>query len=397
MLLSLSWSATASANTDRFQRCDQYDREIDSAVKRWWGVYDYPLAWKAQLYQESLCKSDAVSPVGAAGLAQFMPATWRDMERRYGVRSSPHQDISIDWGARYMAMRMNGWKSKRPQHERWRLGLASYNAGFGNILNAQKKCDGARMWNEIKMCLHLITGHNSKETKTYVERIERWWGDLAHKTPWDMPRELRREKDSRVIDRIVDEFDVRRFFSGASWCTYWQPWPDEVPSAWASADHCHREMRYKAPPYIYSKIVTREAGVMDGVLYGSGRSAVQPRAMIEGEDVYILGYPGGSSEPSLRRGRVYLERSTPASDHYSHPATIVLIETPGQLLYESTYEPVIGGMSGGIVTSTRYEPLAVLVTQNGMTDLTGDGIPDASSDVVPLRDIWELTGSEIMR
>ena len=395
-MLLLSWSATASAS-DRFYRCNQYDKEIESAVKRWWGVFDFPLAWKAQLYQESLCRSNAVSPVGAAGLAQFMPDTWRDMERRYGVQASPHQDISVDWGARYMALRMNGWKSKRPQFERWRLGLASYNAGFGNILEAQRKCDNTRMWREIKLCLHLVTGHNANETKTYVDRIERWWGELAIDEPWLMPRELRRIKDHRVIDTIVERFDVRRFFSGKSWCTYWKPWPDELPGVWASADHCHREMEYRSPPYITTDVVTRAAGEIDGVLYGYGRIKDQPRDLIEGEDIYIVGYPGGSSEPSLRRAKVYLKRNNPANADYLHADTIVIIETKEQLLYESTYESVIGGMSGGIVTSTDYEPLAVLVTQNGLTDLNGDRLPDASSDVVPLRDVWAIETQEAER
>lgn len=46
---------------------------------------------KAQYYQESHLKPNAVSPVGAAGVAQFMPATWRQISRELGYGNvSPH-------------------------------------------------------------------------------------------------------------------------------------------------------------------------------------------------------------------------------------------------------------------------------------------------------------------
>lgn len=146
--------------------------------------------WKAQLYQESLCNPNAVSPVGARGLAQFMPATWRDMEQRHNVKDSPHDDIAIDWGAYYMSKLMRGWSSKRPDYERARLAQASYNAGFGNILKSQRRCGGVRMWDQINPCLSQITGHNAKETITYVSRIERWSRNMSKNEPWSIPWEI---------------------------------------------------------------------------------------------------------------------------------------------------------------------------------------------------------------
>jgi len=95
--------------------------------------------------------------------------------------------------------------------------------------------------------------------------------------------------------------------------------------------------------------------------------------------------------------RVYIKRQNSASDDYSHPATIIVIETQRRYVSGATYEPVIGGMSGGIIASLTYEPLGVLVTQNGLTDLTGDGVPDSSSDVMPLRDVWAMTETEILQ
>lgn len=161
----------------RFRACEPYRDQIRSAVKRYWGIYNYPAAWVAQLYQESLCRPDARSPVGASGLAQFMPATWREVstQLRLPPNASPHDDVAIRAGAFYMARMMGIWTSQRPRHERWRLGLASYNAGAGNIINAQRACNGARMWGQIQICLPRITGRNAEETRTYVERIQIWW------------------------------------------------------------------------------------------------------------------------------------------------------------------------------------------------------------------------------
>lgn len=155
---------------------DKYDREIRQAVKRWWP--DLPLwrLWKAQLYQESRLDPRAVSPAGARGLAQFMPATWRDVTRTLGVVASPHDDIAIEAGAYYMAKLRGNWRRDRTVLEKNELAQASYNAGLGNILKAQHRCADARLWMEIQTCLALVTGkQNARETKNYVARIARWW------------------------------------------------------------------------------------------------------------------------------------------------------------------------------------------------------------------------------
>jgi soluble lytic murein transglycosylase-like protein len=81
-----------------------------------------------QGWQESRYRADAVSPVGAKGLMQFMPATADE----FGINPlDPYQ--SIDAAGRYMAMlfRMTG---------SWASALAAYNWGIGNV---QRKGLGA--------------------------------------------------------------------------------------------------------------------------------------------------------------------------------------------------------------------------------------------------------------
>ncbi len=136
--------------------------------------------WKAQLYQESLLDPNAVSPAGAEGIAQFMPGTWEEISRRlgYGGLSRRDADHAIDFGAYYMARLSRGWKFPRPVMDRHYLALSSYNAGFGNILAAQRACGGALLYAAIIECLPSITGRHSNETITYVQRIRRWRREL---------------------------------------------------------------------------------------------------------------------------------------------------------------------------------------------------------------------------
>jgi len=155
---------------------DRYDLQIRAAVRDYWPAYPYWRAWKAQLYQESRLDPGAVSPVGAQGLAQFMPGTWRQVSAELKLgEASPHTDIAISAGAFYMAKRRSGWSSPRPEADRHRLAAASYNAGFGNLLKAQKACGDRSLYVEIIACLPEITGQHSAETISYVRLIWKWW------------------------------------------------------------------------------------------------------------------------------------------------------------------------------------------------------------------------------
>lgn len=158
----------------------KYDAEIERAVKRWWVDFPHWKAWKAQLFQESRLDPNAVSPVGARGLAQFMPGTWRDVAGSLRLVGSPHDDAAIEAGAFYMAKLRRTWSGRnRTGEQRNRLGQASYNAGTGNILGAQSVCNNALEWEHIAPCMIYITGaKNAHETITYVERIDRYWKRL---------------------------------------------------------------------------------------------------------------------------------------------------------------------------------------------------------------------------
>jgi soluble lytic murein transglycosylase-like protein len=160
---------------------DKYDQEIQAATARYWPPEIDWRWWKAQLYQESRLDSSAVSPVGARGLAQFMPGTWNDVCRQLGLTGvSPHEPgPAILAGAYYMGKLAAQWSSPRPEIDKWDLARASYNAGLGNILKAQKVAGGALLYSEIILALPEVTGENSRETITYVERIHKYYEEMA--------------------------------------------------------------------------------------------------------------------------------------------------------------------------------------------------------------------------
>lgn len=162
---------------------DTYDDQIRKAAKRWLPEYEAVYGMeilKAQLYQESLLKPDAVSYVGASGLGQFMPATWREVSKQMGWNgvSVFSADHNIEAAAFYMSSRLRMWSSPRPMADQVSLGWACYNAGCGWILKAQKLCGNPNLYSDIIQCLPKVTGKHAKETTTYVSRNWRWWLEM---------------------------------------------------------------------------------------------------------------------------------------------------------------------------------------------------------------------------
>ena len=71
------------------------------------------------------------------------------------------------------------WRAERSEDDRRRLAQASYNAGLGNMLQAQILAKGAADYASIAAQLHRVTGaDHAKETRDYVARIERIYNEL---------------------------------------------------------------------------------------------------------------------------------------------------------------------------------------------------------------------------
>ncbi|MET4163741.1 soluble lytic murein transglycosylase-like protein [Marinobacterium sp. MBR-111] len=159
----------------------QYDQLIQQAAETHLPGVDWRLI-KAQYMAESRLDPNAVSPAGAQGIAQFMPGTWADVAKELGYPAdiTPFDpEAAIPAGAYYMAKLLNGWTAPRPEIDRYCLALASYNAGYGHLLKAQKAAGGANDYARIIRALPQVTGHHSAETTSYVKRILNYFNQMV--------------------------------------------------------------------------------------------------------------------------------------------------------------------------------------------------------------------------
>ena len=107
--------------------------ELEQLAASYAVQYGLPVAgYVAQIAQESAFDVNAVSPVGAMGLAQFMPATWAE----FGNNKDPFDaNASLDAGARYMVW-IRQWLRSQGLAGSYDQVLASYNWGIGNVKNS---------------------------------------------------------------------------------------------------------------------------------------------------------------------------------------------------------------------------------------------------------------------
>lgn len=175
LLMSCAASPAASAVFPK-----TYDRAIEQAAEKWLPGWPWKLL-KAQYIAESGLKPDARSPVGAEGISQMMPATWEEVMREMGRGRLDRRlaEPSIEAGAFYLAKLRRSWSSPRPATDRIKLSQASYNAGLGSLLSAQRLCNMAALYEAIVACLPEVTGRHAQETLTYVPRIWRYWQMLS--------------------------------------------------------------------------------------------------------------------------------------------------------------------------------------------------------------------------
>lgn len=173
-----------AAQAQAFLRNDRFDADIRRAVKLYLPAQDWRM-WKAQLAAESRLNPNVRSPVGAEGIAQFMPATWREILPAIGldpkVVPRTEASVAIEAGAFYMARlwrQWTGWSGTRGQHA-YDHAVAGYNAGSGHILKAWRACGRPAPWDATVRCLPQITGRHSEETRTYVIRIRGFFTALV--------------------------------------------------------------------------------------------------------------------------------------------------------------------------------------------------------------------------
>ena len=131
----------------------------DDHVKKYAGYYGQD--WRlitAQMYQESRFDPDAVSWVGAQGLMQVMPATGKQM----GFTELHDPEVGIHAGVKYMDHLLDRFDPKLPMETRVHFALASYNVGYGHLLDArrlarEKGWDSNRWFGHVEEAMLLLS------------------------------------------------------------------------------------------------------------------------------------------------------------------------------------------------------------------------------------------------
>lgn len=123
-----------------------------------------PSLVKAVIMAESAGNPNAVSPKGAGGLMQIMPATAKDL----GIEDRFNPQQNVEGGSKYLKQQLK-LAAQEVGFEDPKLAAAAYNWGPGNLSAAIKKvkAEGEDVtWNNIKDTVKV-----PRETREYVDRV----------------------------------------------------------------------------------------------------------------------------------------------------------------------------------------------------------------------------------
>jgi len=181
-LLATLLVAAGPAAAQSRGRSDRYDETFRKYSKRYFGpTYDWRV-FKAQGLAESNLDSLAHSRVGARGVMQLMPTTFREIASRNPEirRAINDPEWNIAAGISYDRRLWLQWEADSVTVHRREFMLASYNAGRGTILGAQSAARArrldARSWPNIESVAPTVPRWRWRETIGYVRKID---GHLA--------------------------------------------------------------------------------------------------------------------------------------------------------------------------------------------------------------------------
>jgi membrane-bound lytic murein transglycosylase F len=186
LLMLLATVAPSLSSAQGKRDVDRYDATFRKYSKRYFGVgYDWRI-FKAQAMAESEMNPDARSWVGARGLMQLMPSTYKEIQSRsatFGSIDDPEWNIAA--GIMHDRGLWRRWERDSIDVDRREFMFASYNAGEGTILNAQRACVAKaldqRSWSSVEAVAPNVPRWRYRETLGYVRKIRGGLGDLDDK------------------------------------------------------------------------------------------------------------------------------------------------------------------------------------------------------------------------
>ena len=115
---------SSETSSTRMDETSRDDRAVQQAIQRAAARYRVPSGLiQSVIRSESNFKTDAVSPAGAQGLMQLMPATAREL----GVTTPFDVHQNVDGGTRYLRQMLDRFEGNV------KIALAAYNAGPGTV------------------------------------------------------------------------------------------------------------------------------------------------------------------------------------------------------------------------------------------------------------------------
>lgn len=157
-----------------------------------WGL-DAPIAtFAAQVHQESRWNVYAKSPVGAEGLAQFMPTTTEWIAAAYPKHLATAQPYNPGWAMRALVqydLYLHKRNQARSQCDHWAMILSAYNGGQGWVNRDRRLAlaSGASelaWFNSIEKFNAGRSAANFKENRHYPRAILFKWEPLYVGSGW---------------------------------------------------------------------------------------------------------------------------------------------------------------------------------------------------------------------
>ncbi|MBH2976839.1 transglycosylase SLT domain-containing protein [Serratia marcescens] len=156
----------------------QYRADVIRNARLEWGLSAPVADFAAQLHQESGWRPDAVSPVGAQGMAQFMPAT-ADWISQLIPGLNSREPFNPGWAIRALVS-YDRWIWQRisaaDDCERMAMTLSGYNGGLGWVqrdkrLATQNGLDNTRWFEHVATVNAGRSAANWRENRHYPQRI----------------------------------------------------------------------------------------------------------------------------------------------------------------------------------------------------------------------------------
>ncbi|CAM3598376.1 Membrane-bound lytic murein transglycosylase F precursor [Vibrio aerogenes CECT 7868] len=170
-------------------------RAIDDRLPKWsplFKQYAEEFDWRlvaALAYQESHWNPKAKSPTGVRGMMMLTLPT----AKAVGIKNRLNAEQSIKGGVKYLRKLVSRIPDSIPAHEKIWFALASYNMGFGHVMDARRltRSQGGDpdAWGDVKDRLPLLRKRKyfsqtrygyarGNEALTYVENIRRYYQSL---------------------------------------------------------------------------------------------------------------------------------------------------------------------------------------------------------------------------